>query len=119
MLAILQHLFCVITTHVAQTTAAVLALVGAALLTYARQQFRAGINWGLAPLLRLFPWNNKRASSSTSAERDGLVSELSLVDVFLCDKEGRSARYQKISSYVRIPTKPAVHSNLKPAAVPN
>ena len=99
MLAILQNLYCVITTHIAETAITVLAFVGAALLALAREQVRAGIYWALAPVTRLLSWNSKNTLFRASAD-DGLISELSLVDVFLRDAEGRSARYQKMSSYV-------------------
>ena len=100
MLAIFKYFLCVITTHVVETVAAVLAFVGAALLAFTREQVRAGVNWALAPLARLLPWNGKQVSFGASLEHEDLICDLSLVDVFLCDSDGRSARYQKTSSYV-------------------
>lgn len=98
MLALLHTIFSFIGEHTWQTATAVLALLGAALATYARDQVRAGTNWVLAPVTRIFPWN--RRIDAIPEYQQGLVSDFTLVDVFLLDTDGKFARYQKTSSYV-------------------
>lgn len=77
--------------------AVLLALVGAALTAYARDQLRAGTNWALKPVARYFPWNR---SSADSLSRTHLSSVFTLVQVFLLDAAGSHARYQKTTSFV-------------------
>jgi hypothetical protein len=97
MLPLLHTVLSFIGEHTWQTAAAVLALLGAALTTYARDQIRAGTNWVLAPLTRILPWS--KLGESIPEDQQGLISDFTLVDIFLLDTEGKFARYQKTSSY--------------------
>ena len=94
-----QYLLCVITTHAIELFIAVLAFVGAILLTLARQQLRHWVVWIVTPLIDIFPWN-QNDSTRVTIDHSALVSELTIVDVFLLDAEGKIARYQKTSSYI-------------------
>jgi hypothetical protein len=98
MLVILHTVLSFIGTHLWETAAAALALLSAALATYAREQVREGINWVLAPITHLLPWNRHRDFGLEYQQ--GLISDFTLVDVLLLDPDGKFARYQKISSYV-------------------
>lgn len=98
MLVSIHTVFSLLGNHLWETTTAVLAFLSVALATYARDQVREGTNWILAPITRLFPWN--RRSDSIPEYQEGLISDFTLVDVFLFDTEGKLARYQKTTSYV-------------------
>lgn len=75
--------------------AAVAGVVVAALVAYLREQVGAGTEWALAPITRQLPWNQ----NNTGCESD-LISQLTIVDVFLTSPDGKSARYRKTSNYV-------------------
>ncbi|MCC6947008.1 MAG: hypothetical protein IT539_04495 [Bradyrhizobiaceae bacterium] len=75
-----------------------LAFFCAALAAYAREQIGAGTRWALTPLTRHLPWNFTGWSGSRAA--DALRSEFTFVQIFLLDPAGRSARYEKTTSFV-------------------
>jgi hypothetical protein len=91
-----------IANHLLESAITFLSLLAAALFTYTSQQVNVGTNWILGPLTRALPWNRAIDNTKTGAPTDGyeLVSEFTLIDLFLCDKDGRRALYRKTSSYV-------------------
>ena len=96
----LQALAGYVTDHIWAFFAAVVSLIGAAFLTYAREQISTGTEWTLSPLTRLLPWNSPRKAK----ERGGddlhqLRSEFSLVDIFIFNASGEKAVYRKISRF--------------------
>jgi len=58
---ILDTLINFIANHALQTALSILALAGTGLGVYAREQFREGATWVLAPLTRILPWNAQEA----------------------------------------------------------
>jgi hypothetical protein len=98
MLAHLHNVLSFITNPTLELAAAFLAFFSAAVVAYARDQFREGTNWVLAPLTHILPWN--APTHSSPRHQPQLISDFSLVDVFLCDADGKFARYQKTTSYV-------------------
>ncbi len=97
MLPLVRTVCSFVTDHVVGTATAVLAFLGAATIAYAREQVRAGTDWALAPLTKILPWNRRTVPT---AEHETLVSDFSLVEIFLLDTKGKLARYQKTSGYV-------------------
>jgi hypothetical protein len=84
-----------ITSHLWAIAAAVAGVVVAALVAYLREQVGAGTEWALAPITRQLPWNQ----NNTERESD-IISQLTIVDIFLTSTDGKSARYQKTSNYI-------------------
>ena len=97
---LLQALAEYVVDHIWAFFAAVVSLIGAAFLTYAREQISTGTEWTLSPLTRLLPWNSTRNDNEReSDDPHRLHSEFSLVDVFIFDAAGEKAVYRKISRY--------------------
>ena len=89
------------TTHLATIAATALSMLAAALLAYFREQINAGIKWALAPFTRRLPWNqNNAVKGSLPDHKSDLISQLTVVDVFLTSIDGKSARYQKTGNYI-------------------
>jgi hypothetical protein len=87
--------------HLIIAAAAVGMMATASFPAYARTQMRAGIMWTLQPLTVRLPWNIGSLPQFTKPEIEPcLRCELTIVDVFLIDEEGKVARYQKTSDYV-------------------
>ena len=96
----LQALAGYVADHVWAFFAAVVSLIGAAFLTYAREQISTGTEWTLSPLTRALPWNLKRNDKGGErGDSHRLHSEFSLVDIFILDALGERAIYRKISRY--------------------
>src|SRR4051812_14216703 len=74
-----------------------LALLGASLTAYAREQILGGTSWALWPLARHLPWN--RGTNEPPAPNN-LSSALTLVQVFIEDAAGKRARYEKATSFI-------------------
>jgi hypothetical protein len=89
------------TSRLGAIAAAGLGLLIAALIAYLRGQVRAGTTWALAPITRRLPWNlHNPIKGSVPEHENDLTSQLSIVDVFLTNMDGTSARYRKTSNYV-------------------
>jgi hypothetical protein len=96
-----NELLAFLTSHVVAVASATLALFVASLLPYVREQVRDFTKWMLIPLLRALPWNQRgSAPLAVAIKGHNLVSEFSLVDVFLLDTDGKIAFYQKLTSYL-------------------
>src|SRR4051812_40090915 len=97
MLPLIHTVCSFITRHALGAAAAIVAFIGAAVITYTREQVRTGTEWALAPFTRLLPWNKR---TDGAPESKALLADFSLVEVFLRDTEGKFARYEKTSGYV-------------------
>jgi hypothetical protein len=94
----LNHLLLFAAHRLEMGIVAFVALIVTALSAYLRQQIRRAAKWALAPITQCFPWNHKTESKELLLSE--LVSQLTVVDVFLMSVDGRIAQYQKMSSYV-------------------
>jgi len=88
-------------SHFVAAASTSFALVGASVLSYFREQVRAGARWALTPLSNVLPWNKRAAARPpVSIYNNILIAEFSLVDVFLAGPDGRIAFYQKLTSFL-------------------
>jgi hypothetical protein len=76
-----------------------LAAMAAALLTYFRSEATAAVKWLLDPVILRLPWHHSSRLRNRH-ETHNLVSELTVVDVFLSTADGRNATYEKTGDYV-------------------
>ena len=89
------------TSHLATIAAATLSMLTAALLAYFRSQIHAGTKWALAPITRWLPWNQTNAIKGSLLNHESdLISQLTVVDVFLNTMDGKFALYQKTCDYI-------------------
>lgn len=85
--------------HLTTLFAVTVGLLTAALVSYFREQISKGIRWALNPVTKRLPWNQNSGRRASRSDEIRLISLLTLVDVYLEDKEGRVAKYQKTSVY--------------------
>jgi hypothetical protein len=74
------------------------AAAAAALLAYFRSEASAALKWLFDPVARCLPWNHKLANLSKRTATS-LLSESTVVDLFLITPDGRRARYEKTGDY--------------------
>lgn len=70
----------------------------AALVAYFRREVYATVEWLFNPMARFLPWH--RVSPVTRPELPNLVSERTVVNIFLTTADGRSATYEKTTDYL-------------------
>jgi hypothetical protein len=92
-----EPVYSFVAENVWTAAAVLLAVFGAALTAYAREEIRVGTNWALKPIARHLPWNR---SPAKPLPRTTLLSVFTLVQVFLLDAVGNHARYEKTTSFV-------------------
>jgi hypothetical protein len=95
-----DELVAFLTSHFVATASATFALICASALSYFREQLRASARWVLAPLSSVLPWNQRAATGPAGLlYNNSLIAEFSFVDVFLADVNGKTAFYQKLTSF--------------------
>jgi hypothetical protein len=90
-------------SHLKLALAGVIGLCAAAALAVMRHEVTGFVKWVASPITRRMPWNAPRRRGGNVAADDAaaeLISELSIVELFLLDDEGRCAKYQKTSHYI-------------------
>jgi hypothetical protein len=101
--AVLNHVLPFVADHLEMGIAAFAALLITALAANLRQQVRRATKWALGPITRRLPWNHKTESIEPPLaidQENELVSQFTVVNVFLKSIDGRIASYQKTSSYI-------------------
>jgi hypothetical protein len=99
--SLVNNVLAFLATHLATLAATTLSMLAAALIAYFRGQITVGTKWALAPIARHLPWNQNSPIKGVAPDHESnLMSELTVVDVFLMSTDGKTAKYQKTGNYI-------------------
>jgi hypothetical protein len=89
--------------HFRLALAGVIGTAAAATLGVMRHEVTRSVKWAATPITRRMPWNksdkNTRNDNRANDPHE-LISQLSIVDIFIFDKDGHFGKYKKMSHYI-------------------